>query len=323
MIDGIDENGECSGDASQSALMNPNNNHKAIGGVEPGLGFGLRHQHFKSFRKNKNTIHPNINWLEVHPENFTTLGSAFEILQELSCGFNLSYHGVGLSLGTAWDEESQKHLKRIQKLISHLKCHSFSEHISWSRHRKSHTHDLLPILYDDENLKIISDNINRVQDALGMQIAVENPSIYAKFLHKYTETDFINKILERTNCSLLLDINNIEVCAFNLGFQIDDYLAAIDFEKVREIHIAGHTERKIDDKIVKVDTHSRCASSNVFDCLAQILENPKFQGFVMYEWDSDMPEFDFLMNEVNKVTTLYNSIRRYDSIRDYDAKLSG
>lgn len=315
MIDGVDESGSCNRNIFQSALINSKNNHK-IGCVSPGLGFGLRNQHFKSFRQSKSFINSCINWLEVHPENFVTLGSSFEILQDLSEGFNLSYHGVGLSLGTVWDEESQKHLQRIARLIEHLKCNSFSEHISWSRHRTSHTHDLLPILYNDENLDVIVDNINRVQDVLGMQIAVENPSIYAKLPHQYSETDFINKILDNTNCSLLLDINNIEVCGYNLGFQIPDYLASIDLEKVREIHIAGHTEREIENKIVKVDTHSRCASANVLDYLKQILKNRAFQGFVMYEWDSDIPEFDFLMDEVNKVVSLYNSIRKHDLTND-------
>lgn len=278
--------------------------------LKSGVGFGLRHQHFKQFREaiTKSSMNPAINWLEVHPENYVTFGTSLEVLAELAQSYNLSYHGVGLSLGSPWDEESQKHLNRIVNLIKHLPCNSFSEHISWSKHEMRHSHDLLPILYNNESLQIIADNINRVQNALGEPIAVENPSIYTKLPHKYTETEFISKILYKTGCNLLLDINNIEVCAFNLGYSMEGYLSEIDLSKVREIHIAGHTSRKVNSKIMKIDTHSRCASSNVWKHLRAVLANENFKGFVMYEWDEDLPEFEDFMNEVQNLAKLYRGI---------------
>lgn len=275
-----------------------------------GVGFGLRHQHFQDFRTalSAGSINKNINWLEVHPENYLTLGSSFEILEELSNNFQLSYHGVGLSLGSPWDEESAKHLNRIKNLMHHLPCDSFSEHISWSKHEMRHSHDLLPILYNDDSLQLITDNINRVQDAFKMQIAVENPSIYVELPHKYSESEFIDKILNKTGCALLLDINNIEVCAFNLGFEMQDYLSTIDLSKVREIHIAGHTERPVANQITKIDTHSRCASEDVWVQLKGVLQDARFNGFVMYEWDDDLPKFDEFMAEIKTLVNMYSGI---------------
>lgn len=267
-----------------------------------GVGVGLRHQHFNDFQNSP----PKLDWIEVHPENFLTLGVDFEQLQELSKNYKLSLHGVGLSLGSKWDEESSKHLKRIQNLIEHLRCDAFSEHISWSKHGGKHLHDLLPITYNDYNLNLVADNIKRVQDMLGMQIAVENPSIYMQMENKYSEADFINMLIERAECRLLLDVNNVEVSAFNLKYDMMQYLSEIDISTVQELHIAGHTTREDpDNPKIKIDTHSTFATNNAWNALEWVVSNPEFNGFAIYEWDSELPEFSILLEQSDKIKEIF------------------
>src|SRR3546814_17196372 len=59
------------------------------------------------------------------------------------------------------------------------------------------------------------------QDALGRRIAVENISHYATLdsgnPRAMSEIDFVNAVLERADCQLLLDVNNIVVNATNHG----------------------------------------------------------------------------------------------------------
>jgi uncharacterized protein (UPF0276 family) len=62
------------------------------------IGVGLRYPHYKDFLENT----PSVGWLEVHSENFfAENGIARNFLQKISKNYPLSFHGVGLSLGSA------------------------------------------------------------------------------------------------------------------------------------------------------------------------------------------------------------------------------
>ena len=72
---------------------------------------------------------------------------------------------------------------------------------------------------------------------------IENPTSYVQFAQsEMTEWEFLAALCEQTGCDLLLDVNNIHVSAINHGFDARDYLAGIPFDRVRQIHLAGHTE---------------------------------------------------------------------------------
>jgi uncharacterized protein (UPF0276 family) len=119
----------------------------------------------------------------------------------------------------------------------------FSEHLAWVALDNEYYNDLLPIGYTESSLERVSAHVCAAQDVLG-QILIENPATYVQFAHStLSETQFLSELVKRTGCGLLLDVNNIIVCATNHDFDARAYLRQLPLHKVAEIHLAGHACR--------------------------------------------------------------------------------
>ena len=201
-------------------------------------------------------------WVEVHPQNyFCKGGPPHRWLTEVASEMPLSFHSTALSLGSA-DGPDDAELDQLAALVSRYQPASISDHLSWSNTGPSGAGgekfpDLLPVPYTRAALAILQRNVDMVQNRLARRILIENPSRYLSFADdEMDEVDFIGQLCAETGCGLLLDINNIEVSATNLGFNASAYLARIDPALVGEIHLAGHsTEFYSDGSMLKVDDH--------------------------------------------------------------------
>ena len=76
-------------------------------------GIGLRHPHVAEVIERA----PAIGWLEIHSENYLVPGGPrMAALETIGEHYPLSFHGVGLSLGSA-DGLDGRHLDRLKELI--------------------------------------------------------------------------------------------------------------------------------------------------------------------------------------------------------------
>ncbi|MFV1202215.1 DUF692 domain-containing protein, partial [Klebsiella pneumoniae] len=133
-------------------------------------------------------------------------------------------------------------LTRLRALADRIDPLWVSDHLCWTRSSAHNSHDLLPMPLTRDALDLVCDNIDRAQDALGRALLFENPSSYLSFPQdEFTEWQFLSEMSRRTGCYLLLDVNNIYVSARNHGFDPLDYLAGITADRVRQVHLAGHT----------------------------------------------------------------------------------
>lgn len=262
------------------------------------FGLGLRYPHHKYVLQNQ----PAVDFFEVHTENFIAEGGAsIDLLVKISELYPLSFHCVGMSLGSAIGVD-KKHLQQIKKLEEQFKPFLLSDHLSWSAASNGVANDLLPVPQTKEALEIFCNNVNEAQSFLGRQILVENPSSYLQFrASEISETDFLNEIASRTNCGLLLDINNIYVAAKNFGFDATKYLHEIDSSKVQEIHLAGHSVYQYGKEEIRIDTHSTKICDDVFDLYKKFLKISKKNFPTLVEWDEEIPEFAVLFDELQKV----------------------
>jgi hypothetical protein len=104
-------------------------------------------------------------------------------------------------------------------------------------------HDLLPLPYTEEALEVVVERVGEVQEVLGRRILLENVSSYLSFKgSEMTEWEFLREVAGRADCDILLDINNIYVSSVNHGFDPCLYLRAIPKERVRQFHLAGHSD---------------------------------------------------------------------------------
>ncbi|RYD42696.1 MAG: DUF692 domain-containing protein [Sphingomonadales bacterium] len=244
-------------------------------------------------------------WAEVHPQNyFCAGGPPHRWLTAIARVVPLSFHSVGLSLGSAAGADRDE-LEALAVLCNRYVPAIVSDHLSWSNGPDDKFPDLLPIRYNHAALDHFAGEVGRVQDRLRRKILIENPSRYLAYAEDdWTEVDFLHELCRRSGCGLLLDINNVEVSAFNLGSDPVSWLAAFDPRLVGEIHVAGHAVR--DDDMggqIAIDDHGSPVRMSCWDLLASFLDRAGPKP-VLVEWDTDVPEYTILLAEAAKADAL-------------------
>ena len=256
-------------------------------------GVGLRLPHLTDVVATR----PSAAWFEIHPENFLANPHAAELLVDIARGYPVSVHSVGVSIGSASGID-RLHLARVRALVDRIDPIFVSGHLAWSTHAGEYLNDLLPLPYTKETLRIVSAHVDEVQDALGRQYLVENPSSYVSFsTSTMTEVAFLSELVHRTGCRLLCDVSNIYLSAHNLGFDRDRYLAELPAEAIAELHLGGFTPEPEDGGgEVLVDTHGSGIAEPIWAFYARALEHfgPKP---TLIEWDNDVPALDVILAE--------------------------
>jgi uncharacterized protein len=274
-----------------------------------GLGLGLR----KDLRENILGLDPGlINWLEIVPENYIYRGGINQknFQQVLSSTIPLIPHGVNLSIGTA-PEEGHKAaydkylLEGLKDLFNEIKPPWFSDHISCTRINSIYLQDLIPVPRTIEAVEIVANNIKFLQDYFQLPFLIENPSYYSDIIEpELSEADFINRILEKSDCGLLLDVNNVFVNAFNHGYDSILFIDSLDLERVVQVHIAGHLENYkcwINNRVLGIlDTHGHPIKKEVYDLLAYVASKTKIKA-VLLERDSNFGDFEAIVKELKTI----------------------
>ncbi|MFP4327673.1 MAG: DUF692 domain-containing protein [Paracoccaceae bacterium] len=258
----------------------------------PGVGFKARH--FEALTRDPGAVR----WVEIHAENYLGDGGRPRAqLAALAGRFPISVHGVGLSIGGEAPLDPA-HLDRVRALCDRIGAASFSEHLAWSTHEGAFLNDLLPLPYTAATLARVCDHVDQVQEALGRQMLLENPSSYLAFAEStWSETDFLDELARRTGCGLLLDVNNVFVSATNLGYAAQDYIAAFPLHRVGEIHLAGHeAETDAQGAPLLIDSHGRPVAEPVWALLELVLDRTGPRPLLV-EWDNDLPDWPVLEAE--------------------------
>lgn len=260
--------------------------------MRPVAGVGLRSPHLAQMVRER----PATGFLEIHAENYLLPSPALAAVEDLRRDYPLSIHAVGLSLGSAEGLDAA-HLERVVGLVKRLQPAFVSEHLSWSRSGGRYLNDLLPLPYTEETLSVVADNVDRLQQALGRQVSLENPSCYLAFGHStLSEPEFLSELVERTGCGLLLDANNIHVTAHNLRLDPQDWLRTLPGTAITQYHLAGHAVNDADGEPVLIDDHGSCVSDAVWQLFAASVARfgPKP---ALVEWDTDIPPLPVLLEE--------------------------
>jgi uncharacterized protein len=243
-------------------------------------------------------------WFEVHPENYMVDGGPrLAWLDAIRAHHALSLHGVALSLAAAAPPDIE-HLRRLRALVERLEPTLISEHLAWSAWREAYYPDLLPFPRCAEALQRVVENIGRVQDALGRRIAIENPSHYVSLEgHEYDEIAFLEEVVRRSGCALLLDVNNVYVSAHNMRFPAARYIDAYPADAVVEIHLAGHSRDAALGDGLLVDSHDAPVAPDVWALYRRFMERAGPRP-TLIERDGNVPAFEVLLAERDRAEAL-------------------
>jgi uncharacterized protein (UPF0276 family) len=264
-------------------------------------GLGLKPEHYHDIHERR----PDVGFFEVHAENYMGAGGPpHRHLTAIAERYPLSLHGVGLSIGSE-NELDRAHLTRLRHLVERYRPHSFSEHLAWSTHDSAYLNDLLPLPYTQRTLARVAAHVDAAQQAVGQRLLLENPSTYLLFEEStIEERDFLGRVVARTGCGLLLDVNNVMVSAVNHRLDPVAYLDGFPVELVGEIHLAGYDEA-IDGagERLLIDAHGSPVKPDVIALYRHALTRTGPVA-TLIEWDNDVPSFAVLFAEAEKADAM-------------------
>jgi uncharacterized protein (UPF0276 family) len=260
--------------------------------TEYGIGIGLRIPHYGHILEEN----PVVDWFEIISENYMVDGGRpLHVLDQILEQYRVVQHGVSMYFGNA-ARPNREHLRKLKRLVKRTGTPWLSDHLCWGSVDGRFTHDLLPMPYSWEAVEWTARNIREVQDTVGIPVAVENVSSYMEFhASEMTEWEFLAEVVERADCGILLDVNNIYVSSKNHSFDPYIYLDAVPVERVAQIHIAGHTkyERYL------LDTHDHPVLDPVWKMYAHAIKRVG-RTATLLEWDDRIPSFDEVHSEALK-----------------------
>ncbi|MBM4253996.1 MAG: DUF692 domain-containing protein [Deltaproteobacteria bacterium] len=270
-----------------------------------GIGVGLRPPHHDTFLRAPPS---SVSWVEVISENFMPWADGdfrrgIATLLQIRDQCPVALHGVSANLGSA-DALDVTYLQSLKKLVDIIQPCSVSDHLAWTGVNGTNTHDLLPLPYTEECLENIVRKIDQMQNFLGCQIALENPSSYVEFKHAaMSEPEFLIEVVRRSDCNILLDINNVYVSSVNHQFDPKAYLRMLPKDRIDQIHLAGHS---VKDAYL-IDTHDAAICAEVWDLFRWYVAQFG-AGSVMIERDGNIPTWSEMERELATIRDIHAKI---------------
>jgi uncharacterized protein len=263
-----------------------------------GCGIGLRKEHFDEIVSG--TSRPDIPFFEAISENFFVEGGRpLQVLDRVRRDYPIALHGVSMSLGSA-EPLDAGYLRRLKTLCDRISPAIVSDHLCWTGLGGHNSHDLLPLPFTEEAVRITAGKIRRVQDFLGRRILVENISSYVEHAgSRLSEVDFLCAVVGEADCGILLDVNNLYVNARNHGLDPGRFLARIPKGRVGQMHLAGHE----DHGDLVIDTHDHPVADAVWDLYAEAV---RLFGPVptLVEWDARIPPLEVVVAEAQRAEAI-------------------
>lgn len=263
-----------------------------LGVPDLGVGVGLRVPHYRYILAER----PKVDFFEIISENFMVGGGKPRYhLERVLESYTIVQHGVSMSIGGPTPPD-REYLAALKKLIQKTKTPWLSDHFCWCGAPGNNLHDLLPLPYTKDVIRVVAERARMVQDFLEVPFALENTSSYLAYTQSsMPEWEFIGEIAERANCGLMFDVNNVYVAAYNHGFDPYEFVRNVPHERIVQIHLAGHTNL---GKYI-IDTHMGHVIDPVWDLYRETIE---LAGPVstLIEWDDEIPTFPVLAAEAEK-----------------------
>jgi len=257
-----------------------------------GFGLGLRREHYEAVLSDSYAI----DWFEALTENYLVPGGRpLHYLERIRARYPIARHGVSLSVGSS-QPLNRRYLKELKALAARIEPAWISDHPCCTGVDGINLHDLMPLPYTEEALRHVESRVTAVQEFLGRRILLENVSSYLTYrCSEISEWEFLSEVAQGADCDILLDVNNIYVSARNHGFDPARYLQAIPVDRVKQIHLAGHS----DGAHYLIDTHDAPVAEPVWALYLQTLA--RFGAVpTMIERDANIPPIEELVAELDR-----------------------
>jgi len=277
-------------------------NQKALAAsAEMGVGIGLRRPHFSALLKSTRRV----DWLELISENFMSYGGrSRSVAREAATRWPVVCHSVGLNVGST-DPVPEEYFTKLKALVEEMNSPWFSDHLCFSAYGGHYFHDLLPLPRTEETVEHVTGRIRKSRDLVGRPFALENVSAYVESPNwPMSDTEFYSQIVHRSECLMLLDINNIYVNSLNHGWDCEKYLKQLPLDRVVQVHLAGHSAKGT----FAIDTHGAPVCEPVWDLYRRFLELAGRKVATLVEWDNNLPDLDRVLSEADHARSIVDEV---------------
>jgi hypothetical protein len=233
------------------------------------------------------TVLPFAEVVEVTPDAIATLREGVplipdETLRELRAiarSSRITLHGVGLSLASA-GAMNNDYFRLVDTLMEELDPAWHSEHLGYVSIDGEHLGTMLVPPRTEEALALICKRVEHMLRRYEKPFLLEHVvNLFPDAGGDYSPASFLNEIVRRTGCGLILDVYNLECDAHNGLGDAAAFLDELDLDAVREIHVACGTE----DRGLQVDVHSRVTKDETVARLQRVLASAPNVEAVIFE----------------------------------------
>jgi len=261
-----------------------------------GIGIGFR-QHFKSDLFLHQT---EVDFLEITSDHYLDARpQKIEELKLLKEHFPLIPHSLELSLGSA-EGIDEDYLEKVAELVEFVEPEWFSDHICFTKSGGVKIGHLAPVPYTNESLKVLVKNISKVKGRIKTPFILENISYTMRFpSSEMSESEFITRLLQETDCGLLLDVTNLYINSKNFGYHWRGFLDKIPLEKVVQLHFVG--SHKHNDYLI--DAHAHKTQDDIWEVFREVCTRCDVKGAIL-ERDENFPPFEEILEEIKTARNL-------------------
>ncbi len=264
-----------------------------------GVGIGFREQ----FRADVFLHQKKIDFLEITADHyFDANRKKLAELDLLKQHFPLIPHGLNLSLGSA-EGVDESYLEKFAALVERLKPAWFSDHLCFTRSGGRQIGHLAPVPYTKEAIEVFVRNISHVKRKINAPLILENITYNVRFpSSEMTEAKFITKVLEETDCGLLLDVTNLYINSKNFNFDWRRFLDELPVERIVQLHFVGLRK----NKNLLIDAHADRTGDEIWTVFREVCRRADVKGAIL-ERDENFPPFIEILEEIETAKSLFKN----------------
>ncbi|WP_377642128.1 DUF692 family multinuclear iron-containing protein [Oryzobacter terrae] len=152
-------------------------------------------------------------------------------------------HGVGYPVGGTCPPDPDG-VAAAALSAREVEASHWSEHLSFNRvgapGSERYAGYLLPPVPTPESAAAAVGHVGRYQDRWDAPFLVETPTSYVRATPgDLTDGEYVATVARGADCGILLDLHNIWANELNGRQRVEDFLASIPLDRVREVHVAG------------------------------------------------------------------------------------
>ena len=228
-----------------------------------------------------------------------------ELLREALDMLPCVAHGLSLSIGSVRQPDNA-YLDATREFLIENRLAVFSDHLAFHAIDDIDLGVFLSMPFEEVSIEWLKRAYYHARRAIGRPFALENVTYYFPVPHgSLDEAEFLNRLTQETDCTLLLDATNVFNNAENHGYDPIAFLDRIPLDRVSQIHLAGGHLTK--DGLWE-DSHSARVMEPVWPLFEEIVRRTKAE-IVILERDSNFQEFEGVVDDVLRAREIFGKYR--------------